>query len=377
MLPPDSYDTSMNPSRNIDTNLIQNHTTNRFELYGISNLLQDEHAQEQLMGDEWMRLRVSQRVLRSLVSKHQVPVTFLSVIARTFQVCGTGYRRLLPDAWDYWCLLPVRVCIHCELDPKDHNTSMAGSNQMDPFNYIHLDGVKTDIRGSFIGMFMRGDEKRIQQEIADETPGFTSTSKSLNTALHIMAAHLYRYKTELQRIDLILSDLLSHRGDMTSKTAWECGESSNSNGSLPPIDRERERIEQLVSKLKAISSFSDEMERKVNNILALLFNQIQAINDKTLQAILSASQQDTRLSQKISMQSHLLAISMRKDSAAMKTAVFAMPFFTETEYLTAPSQVWIWVVLTFVFTVVAFGGFQYVITRKETSDDPEDDKDSH
>jgi len=38
----------------------------------------------------------------------------------------------------------------------------------------------------------------------------------------------------------------------------------------PTVDREAQRIEQLASLLTAISTFSDEMEKKVQNILALV-----------------------------------------------------------------------------------------------------------
>ena len=40
-----------------------------------------------------------------------------------------------------------------------------------------------------------------------------------------------------------------------------------------------------------------------------------------------------------------------------------MPFFTETTYLTAPSQAWIWVILTVICTVFAFVGYLYVVNR--------------
>ncbi|RMJ08928.1 hypothetical protein CDV36_011464 [Fusarium kuroshium] len=182
-----------------------------------------------------------------------------------------------------------------------------------------------------------------------------------------MAAHLHRYKTELQRVDLVLSDLRKYH-------------------------RELQKIEQLASQLAATSSFSDEMERKVQNILALLFNQIQAINDKTLQAILNTSQQETRISQRLSLASHMLSRSMKRDSIAMKTiaimtlvflpgatfaAVFAMPFFTENKYLSSPSQVWIWVILTAICTAFAFGGYTHLVKRGEmTLKDPEDDSDT-
>ncbi|KAI8711948.1 hypothetical protein NCS52_01459900 [Fusarium sp. LHS14.1] len=172
-------------------------------------------------------------------------------------------------------------------------------------------------------------EINLQELISNETEGFINTSKVLNAALHSMAAHLHRYKTELQRTGLVLSDLRRYRGEMTYKPnpkprdREEYGkqedEKEDDDEASPPIDRELQKIEHLASKLAAISSSVDEMERKVQNILALLFNQIQAINDKTLQAILNASQQETRISQRLSLASHMLSRSMKRDSIAMKT----------------------------------------------------------
>lgn len=70
-------------------------------------------------------------------------------------VCGTGFRRTSPHAWDHWCLMPVRIVVPCQAHAKDHTKSTAGSNQLDPFHYIHLSGVSADIRGSYIGLFIQ------------------------------------------------------------------------------------------------------------------------------------------------------------------------------------------------------------------------------
>jgi len=58
-------------------------------------------------------------------------------------VCGTGFHRRSPKLWDFWCLMPIRAVIPNRLpDAKMHGKSTAGSNQMDPFDYIHLSGEK-------------------------------------------------------------------------------------------------------------------------------------------------------------------------------------------------------------------------------------------
>ena len=119
----------------------------------------------------------------------------------------------------------------------------------------------------------------LQREIANETEGFLNTSKALNAALHTMAAHLYHYKTELQRIEMVLSDLRKYRKEMTYKPKpkrrdgedrKQEDEKEEDEEDFPPIDRELQKIEQLASQLTAISSVSDEMEKKVQNILALV-----------------------------------------------------------------------------------------------------------
>ncbi|KPM45601.1 hypothetical protein AK830_g984 [Neonectria ditissima] len=423
-----------------------------FELCAISRL--NPNAQSPATSTDRGRLQVSQQVFRSLMSTYQVPVAFLAALSRPYQVCGTGFRRISSHSWDYWCLIPVRTLTTCHIQAKDHTKSRAGSNQMDPFHYIHLSGTKTDIRGSQIGLWVRHDdktggtsvvvvnlldsrlrslieepltrargaikrrsgtnsprsrwsihliylssalrwwnnvlfcfnqqlvmhEKQLQLEIATQSSAFSDASKDINTALHIMAAHLHRYKSELHRVEFILSEIRSPKFSP-----------SGTNSAMSTEDGERESLksEQLMSQLNAIISFADEMERKIQNVLTLLFNQIQVTNDNTLQAILKTAQADTKLSQKVAFQSHQLTISMKNDSVAMKTiaivtmlflpaasfaAVFSMPFFTETDYLTAPSHIWIWVILTVTFTAIAFGVYGHVISRqKETFDDNESD----
>ncbi|KAI1070940.1 hypothetical protein LB507_010922 [Fusarium sp. FIESC RH6] len=360
-----------------------------FDFFFVPRYLNDTAEQKKLASKQYMQLRISPRALRHLISTYKIPLSFISAISRPFEICGTVFRRQSPHNWDYWCQIPVRIASTCKLSANEHAKSTAGSNQMDPFNYLHLGGEGRDIRPSTIGLHVQRDnetgrlrvvcfslleprsrakgepclrqleeslrrrskedlqqspcfvlllfiahalrwwnstllyfnselirhEKKLQEEIAKETQGFIDTSRGLNVALHTMAAHLHRYKTELNRIGLILSDLRTHRQDMTYTPAPDGGDRHFS----PSVDREAQRIEQLASLLTAISTFSDEMEKKVQNILALLFNQIQAVNDRTLQAILNASQQENRVTHELSIASHLLSKSMKRDSIAMKT----------------------------------------------------------
>lgn len=101
------------------------------------------------------RLQISEQAFRLLLSTFKVPVAFITALARPYMVCGTGFRRISPQAWDHWCLIPVRTVAPCRAQTQDHTKSTAGSNQLDPFHYIHLSGTKADIRGSYIGLFIR------------------------------------------------------------------------------------------------------------------------------------------------------------------------------------------------------------------------------
>ena len=53
--------------------------------------------------------------------------------------------------------MPVRVSVFFNDTDEHHARSTAGSNQMDPFNYIHLADARVDVRGSHIGLFVRHD----------------------------------------------------------------------------------------------------------------------------------------------------------------------------------------------------------------------------
>jgi hypothetical protein len=112
-------------------------------------------AQPPTARNERGRLQLSKQSFRLLLSTFDVPVAFVTALARPYMVCGTGFRRISPQTWDHWCLIPVRTVASCRAKTKDHTNSTAGSNQLDPFNYIHLSGAKADIRGSYIGLFIR------------------------------------------------------------------------------------------------------------------------------------------------------------------------------------------------------------------------------
>jgi hypothetical protein len=54
--------------------------------------------------------------------------------------------------YNYWYFLPVRVQVRCTDKRSGHVASASKSNQMDPFNYLHLPDAEVDIRGSCIAI---------------------------------------------------------------------------------------------------------------------------------------------------------------------------------------------------------------------------------
>jgi hypothetical protein len=107
------------------------------------------------------RLRISRPAFRQLLSALDIPAAFVSSIARYYQPSGRGCRRFhhpeKPGGFEFWYILPVRVQVECTDSIKKHSTTAAGSNQMDPFHYLHLENEKLDIRGSQIGIMFQYD----------------------------------------------------------------------------------------------------------------------------------------------------------------------------------------------------------------------------
>lgn len=129
--------------------------------------------------------------------------------------------------------------------------------------------------------------------------------------------------------------------------------------------RTSQNFAQLESQSKQAKSFVKELEKKLQNILALvritfwtqckqlnqleqlknarenmlirlnqLFNRIQIANDRSMMsngekmhAILLATQEDAKISREIALRSHEIAEEMKQDSVAMKTVSILAPLF--------------------------------------------------
>lgn len=77
-----------------------------------------------------------------------------------------------------------------------------------------------------------------------------------------MAAHLHRYKSELHRVENILLELQLSKFDLSEEGSQDKTNTSNQQDGL--------KIDQLLAQLGSINGFSDEIERKVQNILTLV-----------------------------------------------------------------------------------------------------------
>lgn len=117
----------------------------------------------------------------------------------------------------------------------------------------HYDAVPhTDIR----------QEKRLQEEIDGEGQA-SNTYSVVNRALHSIAAHLHRYGSELTSTQDSLTDISTyHEGFKKSRPA-ERQES---------FQRVSLCFDQIASQVKQVKAFLQELEVKLQNILALVWS---------------------------------------------------------------------------------------------------------
>jgi hypothetical protein len=114
-----------------------------------------------VMPEDPKKLRISGDALRTLLSHLDAPPAFASCLARYYQLPERGYRLNTTAgnsrSFDLWYMIPVRVQVECTDTIQKHANTNAGSNQMDPFNYLHLESEKLDIRGSQIAVLFHYD----------------------------------------------------------------------------------------------------------------------------------------------------------------------------------------------------------------------------
>ena len=84
-----------------------------------------------------------------------------------------------------------------------------------------------------------------------------------NRALHCMAAHLYRYGSELSLLAEIVEDIKQYNQDYDQEFVNSEARTAGSIGSIVT------ELRHISTQLSSLSRFRDELYRKTDNILAL------------------------------------------------------------------------------------------------------------
>lgn len=84
-----------------------------------------------------------------------------------------------------------------------------------------------------------------------------------NQSLHCMAAHLHRYGSKLRSLSEIINDFKVYNLTFNNKFVAHRFRSEDSLGLMRTLD-------QACSHISAISTFRDELEHKIDNVLALV-----------------------------------------------------------------------------------------------------------
>jgi hypothetical protein len=102
----------------------------------------------------------------------------------------------------------------------------------------------------------------LQNDIQQENdPGF---HEELIKALHAMAAHLHRYASELNSLDEILSEISKYHKNTHSD------DGTHNSPNVFQFKRIENGLQQVVSQLQPVKHFEEELEKKLQNILALV-----------------------------------------------------------------------------------------------------------
>lgn len=109
------------------------------------------------------KLRLSKSAFHYLIYQLEIAPAFVFALSRYYLPTGRGYRQLLHQeagvTHHLWYFLPIRVQVQCTDQKQSHAASAAGSNQMNPFHYLHLQEPRVDIRGSQIALYARYNPK--------------------------------------------------------------------------------------------------------------------------------------------------------------------------------------------------------------------------
>ena len=172
-------------------------------------------------------------------------------------------------------------------------------------------------------------EKRLQKEHDTIDKSSSAVYADMNRALHAMSAHLHRYGSELSSTEDTVSDLISRHGQIFPMT-------TDAPASVAEIELS---LTEAKGQVRAAETMRLELEQKIQNILALLFNRIQLSTDqvmidngKSMQGIMVATQAEATSSRDIANAQQQLTEEMKEDSIAMKTVAVLTMFFLVSRY---------------------------------------------
>lgn len=286
--------------------------------------------------DDANKLRISGDCLEALATKLSLPPAFIFALSRHYLPNGRGTRRLQLNgatAFDFWYILPVRVQVVSGVGAApDHDTRR---NQMDPFNKLQLADHDIEIHRSCIGIFCRTDassrrtvfvtfdymhggkgpkvalepkeridevvnhnrgriqglsssihlvylssaarwwtntlhsvnmqlithESKLQTELDNTQLTAEVVLQGINKGLHSIAAHLHRYQSELKSLEGTVTDLSTHHDYVECSEGVSEGSENGTRG-----------FSQVLSQIEACHDFANELEKKAQNILALVIS---------------------------------------------------------------------------------------------------------
>ena len=102
------------------------------------------------------------------------------------------------------------------------------------------------------------------QEEVDSNASAPTTFGTLNRALHSIAAHLQRYGSELASMEETLSDIVKHHKAFMSAMHTRHNDSEEESSVVS------HGLNEIVSHLRQVRAFLQELKAKLENILALV-----------------------------------------------------------------------------------------------------------
>lgn len=156
------------------------------------------------------------------------------------------------------------------LEPKERIDEVVGHNRdniQGLSSSIHLVYLSSAARWwtntlHSVNMQLIAHESKLQAELDNTQLTPESALHGINKGLHSIAAHLHRYQSELKSLEGTVTDLSNHHDYV---------ESNEGSESVPEESENRTRgFSQVLSQIEACHDFATELEKKAQNILALV-----------------------------------------------------------------------------------------------------------